>query len=99
MSTALAGIAGSYAPRSPSRPRHFMPQQGTKREAHHLPETVSIHSSLRYDDAKVAQFLSRAGFKFVGPTMCYAFMQAAGILEFWRAVAHRIFTIFLPTVV
>jgi DNA-3-methyladenine glycosylase I len=33
--------------------------------------------------------LSRRGFKFVGPTICYAFMQAAGIVNDHLVDCHR----------
>ena len=38
-----------------------------------------------FDDARPPQAMSRAlkhkGFKFVGPTICYAFMQSAGMVN------------------
>jgi DNA-3-methyladenine glycosylase I len=36
----------------------------------------------RFDDAKaMSKDLSKRGFRFVGPTICYAFMQAVGIVN------------------
>ena len=31
--------------------------------------------------AKMSKDLKKRGFKFVGPTICYAFMQAAGMVN------------------
>jgi DNA-3-methyladenine glycosylase I len=33
--------------------------------------------------------LIRRGFRFVGPTICYAFMQAAGLVNDHLAGCHR----------
>ena len=30
---------------------------------------------------KMSRYLQKRGFKFVGPTVCYAFMQAAGLVN------------------
>jgi len=36
----------------------------------------------RFDDAKtMSRDLAKRGFKFIGPTICYAFMQAVGIVN------------------
>jgi DNA-3-methyladenine glycosylase I len=33
------------------------------------------------DSLAMSKSLKKAGFKFVGPTTCYAFMQAAGLVN------------------
>ncbi|MBF7685679.1 DNA-3-methyladenine glycosylase I [Acinetobacter sp. B10A] len=42
---------------------------------HHQPMTYSTQSQ------KLSQILKKHGFKFVGPTICYAFMQASGMVN------------------
>lgn len=39
--------------------------------------------------AAMSRALSKAGFKFVGPTICYAFMQAAGLVNDHLASCFR----------
>ena len=41
---------------------------------------ADIPSSTR-ESIAMANSLKRAGFKFVGPTICYAFMQSAGMVN------------------
>ena len=54
-----------------------------------LPASPEVVLSETEDSKAMAKALKRKGFKFVGPTTCYAFMQSAGMVndhakECWR---------------
>src|SRR5947209_2553937 len=51
-----------------------VPKQNTRRSLRQLPARTRV--SDRMSDALV-----RRGFRFVGPTICYAFMQAVGMVN------------------
>jgi len=38
---------------------------------------------------QMSKALKKAGFTFVGPTICYAFMQAAGLVDDHLVDCHR----------
>ena len=48
------------------------------------------------ESAAMSAALRKRGFRFVGPTICYAFMQAAGLVNDhlldcdWRETSHRV---------
>jgi DNA-3-methyladenine glycosylase I len=50
------------------------PIVGSKRSTHEIPAETDESRALSRD-------LKRRGFRFVGPTVCYAFMQAAGLVN------------------
>jgi len=50
------------------------PIVGTWRQLGELPSSTPISIALSKD-------LKRRGFRFVGPTVCYAFMQATGMVN------------------
>jgi DNA-3-methyladenine glycosylase I len=51
-----------------------VPIVGRRRTASDLPSETPESKSMSGD-------LKRRGFRFVGPTVCYAFMQAAGLVN------------------
>lgn len=50
------------------------PLDGNRRDAKAVPATTEISDAMSKD-------LKKRGFKFVGSTICYAFMQAAGLVN------------------
>jgi DNA-3-methyladenine glycosylase I len=50
------------------------PVQGRRRRLADLPSETPVSRELSRD-------LKRRGFRFVGPTVCYAFMQAVGLVN------------------
>jgi DNA-3-methyladenine glycosylase I len=59
-----------------------VPQQNRWRSASQLPATTPLSLAMSKD-------LKRRGFKFVGPTICYAFMQAVGLVDDHLAQCFR----------
>jgi DNA-3-methyladenine glycosylase I len=60
-------------------------------ERHVRPATLADVPATTPESAAMAKELKRRGFRFVGPTTCYALMQATGIVDdhvatCWRAV-------------
>ena len=58
--------------------------------AHVRPATLSDVQAASPESAAMAKELKRRGLRFVGPTTCYALMQAAGLVDdhvrtCWRA--------------
>jgi DNA-3-methyladenine glycosylase I len=58
--------------------------------AHRRPATLADVPATSPESVAMARALKRAGFRFVGPTTCYALMQAAGLVDdhiqgCWRA--------------
>jgi DNA-3-methyladenine glycosylase I len=58
---------------------------------HVRPATLADVPATSPESAAMAQELKRRGFRFVGPTTCYALMQAAGLVDdhvagCWRAL-------------
>lgn len=49
----------------------------------HYPKRKTIHDVPTYTEAseRMSKDLKKRGFKFVGPTICYAFMQATGMVN------------------
>ena len=65
------------------------PVQNSRRSPRHVPAETDASRALSRD-------LRARGFRFVGPTICYAFMQATGMVNDhtvdcfrWRALARR----------
>jgi DNA-3-methyladenine glycosylase I len=62
--------------------------------AHRRPATLADVPATTPESTAMAKELKRRGLRFVGPTTCYALMQAAGlvddhVLDCWRAeIAH-----------
>ncbi len=61
--------------------------------AHTRPATPADVPSVSPESAAMAKELKRRGLRFVGPTTCYALMQAAGIVDdhvqsCWRAATN-----------
>ena len=50
------------------------PLQGRRRSRRDVPAETEVSRALSKD-------LQRRGFRFVGPTICYAFMQAVGLVD------------------
>jgi DNA-3-methyladenine glycosylase I len=50
------------------------PRQGRRRSRREVPTETALSRELSAD-------LRRRGFRFVGPTICYAFMQAVGLVN------------------
>jgi DNA-3-methyladenine glycosylase I len=66
----------------------FAPEPGL----HHRPATLADVPATSPESMAMAKSLKRKGFRFVGPTTCYALMQAAGLVDdhvegCWRAGA------------
>jgi len=64
----------------------FAPDPGT----HHRPATLAEVPATTPGSTAMARELKRRGLRFVGPTTCYALMQAAGLVDdhvadCWRA--------------
>ncbi len=64
----------------------FAPEPGT----HPRPATLADVPATTPESVAMARALKRRGFRFVGPTTCYALMQAAGLVDdhvtdCWRA--------------
>jgi DNA-3-methyladenine glycosylase I len=62
--------------------------------AHTRPETLAEVRAVSPESKAMAKELKRRGLRFVGPTTCYALMQAAGIVDdhvatCWRAAAGQ----------
>ena len=60
--------------------------------AHARPATLAEVPAVSPESTAMAKELKRRGFRFVGPTTCYALMQAAGLVDdhvadCWRAAA------------
>jgi DNA-3-methyladenine glycosylase I len=53
---------------------------GKKPMAHRFTSLAGIPATTRESDA-MSKDLKKRGFKFVGPTICYAFMQAVGMVN------------------
>ena len=58
--------------------------------AHARPATLADVPAVSPESTAMAKELKRRGFRFVGPTTCYALMQAAGlvddhVVDCWRA--------------
>jgi DNA-3-methyladenine glycosylase I len=58
------------------------PLQGRRRSRRQVPAETAVSRALSAD-------LRRRGFRFVGPTICYAFMQAAGLVNDHTADCFR----------
>ena len=61
--------------------------------AHRRPASLADVPATSPESAAMARELKRRGLRFVGPTTCYALMQAAGLVDdhvvgCWRAVAE-----------
>ena len=74
---ALDELLWSFAPDPAGRPR---------------PATLAEVPATSPESTAMARELKRRGFRFVGPTTCYALMQAAGLVDdhvqsCWRAAA------------
>ncbi len=54
--------------------------------AHHMAKTVPAASPLA---EKISKDLKKRGFRFVGPTIVYAFMQACGLVNDHMVECHR----------
>jgi DNA-3-methyladenine glycosylase I len=65
LDTPLDELLWSFAP-GPGRPR---------------PRTLAEVPSVTPESTAMAKELKRRGFRFVGPTTCYALMQAAGLVN------------------
>jgi DNA-3-methyladenine glycosylase I len=50
------------------------PQVNAWRDAHDVPASTEVSE-------RMSRALRRRGFRFVGPTICYAFMQATGMVD------------------
>ena len=75
----LGVLLWSFAPQPTGRPR---------------PATLDQVPATTPESAAMARELKRRGFAFVGPTTCYAMMQAVGMVDdhivgCWRAVTGR----------
>ena len=62
--------------------------------AHVRPSTLADVQAVSPESKAMAKELKRRGLRFVGPTTCYALMQAAGLVDdhvatCWRAVVDR----------
>ena len=60
---------------------------------HARPATLAEVPAVSPESAAMAKELKRRGLRFVGPTTCYALMQAAGIVDdhirtCWRAATQ-----------
>ena len=58
------------------------PVQGRRRSMSQVPAETPISRAMSRD-------LKKRGFRFVGPTICYAFMQAVGMVNDHLASCHR----------
>jgi len=61
---------------------------------HRRPATLAEVPAVSPESTAMAKELKRRGLRFVGPTTCYALMQAAGLVDdhvqtCWRATAER----------
>jgi DNA-3-methyladenine glycosylase I len=61
--------------------------------AHRRPATLADVPATSPESVAMARALKRAGLRFVGPTTCYALMQATGMVDdhvadCWRAATH-----------
>jgi len=75
LATPLDELLWSFAPDSAGR---------------HRPATLADVPATSAESAAMARELKRQGLRFVGPTTCYALMQAAGLVDdhvadCWRA--------------
>jgi DNA-3-methyladenine glycosylase I len=66
----------------------FAPDPAT----HHRPADLSEVPATSAESTAMAKELKRRGLRFVGPTTCYALMQAAGLVDdhvrdCWRAAS------------
>lgn len=52
-----------------------------KPDDHQRPQSVEATASTSEESTAMAKALKKAGFTFVGPTTCYALMQAIGIVD------------------
>jgi DNA-3-methyladenine glycosylase I len=50
-------------------------------ETHVRPRTLADVPAVTAESTAMAKELKRRGFRFVGPTTCYALMQAAGLVD------------------
>ena len=62
--------------------------------AHRRPATLAEVPAVSPESTAMAKELKRRGLRFVGPTTCYALMQAAGLVDdhvstCWRATTER----------
>jgi DNA-3-methyladenine glycosylase I len=65
---------------------------------HRRPATLADVPATTPESVAMARALKRLGFRFVGPTTCYALMQAAGLVDdhiaaCWRAATPRLQTV------
>lgn len=72
----------------------FAPDPAT----HRRPATLADVPATTPESVAMARALKRVGFRFVGPTTCYALMQAAGLVDdhieaCWRAATPRLQTV------
>jgi DNA-3-methyladenine glycosylase I len=58
-------------------------------EGHPRPATLADVPATTPESVAMARALKRKGFRFVGPTTCYALMQAAGLVDDHVAVCWR----------
>jgi DNA-3-methyladenine glycosylase I len=58
------------------------PRQNRRRSMRHVPATTA-------QSDRMSKALKDRGFKFVGSTICYAFMQAAGMVNDHLTTCHR----------
>ncbi|QLL69368.1 DNA-3-methyladenine glycosylase I [Lactobacillus sp. 3B(2020)] len=59
---------------------HFVWQSVNFQVINHHPQTMAEVPTVIFEAKQLAKQLKKAGFKFVGPTTCYSFMQAAGLV-------------------
>lgn len=52
-------------------------------------QSMSLVPSQSAESRAMSQAFKRAGFRFVGPTICYAFMQSAGLVNDHLSTCHR----------
>lgn len=67
LSEGLDGLLWSFAPTGP--------------KGHERPRTVEDIPAVSAESTAMARELKRRGFRFVGPTTCYALMQATGMVD------------------
>ncbi len=58
------------------------PVQNARQSMPDVPATTAVSDAM-------SKALLKAGFKFVGPTICYAFMQASGMVNDHLVTCHR----------
>ncbi len=60
--------------------RHIWSFVGGKMQRHR-PKTLRDLPAVRPEAEAMSRDLKKRGFRFVGPTICYAFMQAVGMVD------------------